>query len=102
MTAIVEASHAYAKHTWRRIPVGRTREAIYESLVANQESAKKLELDSVSGNVAGFVMYVKETGAANLNDGNNQYVSLGSTGSLDLLDSGSQSLWGNNVGLPAE
>ena len=71
-----------------------------ESLVANQE--KKLELDSVSGNVAGFVMYVKETGATNLNDGNNQYVSLGKNASLDLLDSGSQSLWGNGVSIPAE
>lgn len=71
-----------------------------ESLVANQE--KKLELDSVSGNVAGFVMYVKKTGATNFNDENNKYVSLGSTATLDLLDSGSQSLWGNGVALPAE
>ena len=71
-----------------------------ETLVANQE--KKLELDSVNGNVAGFVAYVKKSGATNFGDGRHEYVSLGKNATLDLLDSGSQSLWGNGVAIPAE
>ena len=71
-----------------------------ETLTANRE--KKLELDAVNGNVAGFVVYIKKTGATNLNDGRHEYVSLGNNATLDLLDSGSQSLWGNGVALPAQ
>ncbi len=71
-----------------------------ETLTANRE--KKLELDAVNGNVAGFVVYVKKTGSTNENDGRHEYVSLGNDATLDLLDSGSQSLWGNGVALPAQ
>ena len=62
---------------------------------------KKFELDSINGKVVALIMCVKKAGATNQDEGSYDYVSIGGDGTIDLLDPGSQSLWGSGVALPS-
>ena len=70
------------------------------TLTAGQET--KLELDSVHGDVSGMLMIIRNTGVTNVNNGLATYVGLGDSGTLDVLDSGSRSIFGNGVPLDVQ
>ena len=71
-----------------------------KTLTANAVST--VDLDSVVGKCAGFVVIVRETGATNTNNKLFEYVDLGDTAQIDFITNGGKSILGSGVPLDAK
>lgn len=61
-----------------------------------------IDLDSVVGKCAGFVLIVRPTGATNANNKLFEYVDLGDTAQIDFITSGGKSILGSGVPVDAK
>ena len=68
-----------------------------ETLTSGVE--KKIELDSLHGHVSHLLLAINATSSSNTGDKNNQYVSLGPTGTVDLLSVSGQSVLGSGTAI---
>jgi hypothetical protein len=75
-------------------------EEFSRTLTAN--STYNIDLDSVVGKCAGFVLLVKDTGATNANNKQFEYVDLGDTAKIDFVTSGGKSILGSGVPIDAK
>jgi hypothetical protein len=68
-----------------------------ETLTSGVE--KKIESDSLHGHVSHLLLAINATSSSNIGDKNNQYVSLGPTGTVDLLSISGQSVLGSGIAI---
>lgn len=71
-----------------------------KTLSANSEST--INLDNLSGKCAFLAVFIRSTGASNSGNGNMKYLPIGDSGSWDLQDSSSMSIYGRGVALTSD